>query len=147
MGVKRPIAYASRTLTNAEKNHPETEREALSLVYEIRKFHQYLYRRKFVLVTDHKPLTTLLGPKKSIPPLAAAQLQRWALLLSAYTYEIKWKLRREHANADGLSQLPLQGEKPECQSSTADVALLMDRCKLCQLQLSNSRQQHDKTLC
>ena len=77
------------------------------------------------LVTDHKPLTTLLGPKKSIPPLAAARLQRWALLLSAYTYEIEWKPTREHANADGLSQLPLQNEKPECQSSTADVVFVI----------------------
>ena len=124
-GSERPIAYASRTLTNAEKNYPQIEREALSLVYGIRKFHQYLYGRKFVLVTDHKPLTTLLGPKKSIPPLAAARLQRWALLLSAYTYEIEWKPTREHANADGLSRLPLQGEKPECQSSTADAAFVI----------------------
>ena len=124
-GRERPIAYASRTLTNAEKNYPQIEREALSLVYGIRKFHQYLYGRKFVLVTDHKPLTTLLGPKKSIPPLAAARQQRWALLLSAYTYEIEWKPTREHANADGLSQLPLQGEKPECQSSTADTAFVI----------------------
>ena len=102
-GSERPIAYASRTLTTAEKNYPQIEREALSLVYGIRKFHQYLYGGKFVLVTDHKPLTTLLGPKKSIPPLVAARLQRWALLLSAYSYEIEWKPTREHANADGLS--------------------------------------------
>ena len=94
-GSERPIAYASRTLTTAEKNYPQMEREALSLVYGIRKFHQYLYGRKFVLVTDHKPLTTLLGPKKSIPPLAAARLQRWALLLSAYSYEIEWKPKKE----------------------------------------------------
>ena len=99
-------------------------------MYGIRKFHQYLYGRKFVLVTDHKPLTTLLGPKKSIPPLAAAQLQRWALLLSAYTYEIEWKPTREHANADGLSRLPLQGEKPECQSSTADAAFVIGQVQV-----------------
>ena len=56
----------------AERNYPEIEQETLSLVYGIRKFHQYLNERKFVLVTDYKPLTTLLGPKKSIPPLAVA---------------------------------------------------------------------------
>ena len=66
------IAYASRTLTTAEKNYPQIEREALSLVYRIWKFHQYLYECQFVLVTDHKPLATLLGPTKRVPPLAAA---------------------------------------------------------------------------
>ena len=58
---------------------------------ESEKFHQYLYGHKFVLVTDHKQLTTLLGPRKNIPPLGAAQLQRFALLLLADSYEIKWK--------------------------------------------------------
>ena len=94
-------------------------------MYGIRKFHQYLYRHKFVLVTDHKPFTTVLGSKKSIPPLAAARLQKWALLLSAYSYEIKWKPTREHANADGLSRLPLPCGKPECLSTSADAAFVI----------------------
>ena len=38
-------------------------------------------------MTNHKPLTAVLGPKKGIPPLAAARLQRWAWIFSAYTYE------------------------------------------------------------
>ena len=75
-GQERPIAFASCTLSTAEKNYGQIEKEALSLVYGIQKFHQYLYGRKFILVTDHKPLLTLLGPKKAIPSLAAARLQR-----------------------------------------------------------------------
>lgn len=39
-------------------------------------FHQYLYSQKFTLVTDHKPLTAILGPKKSIQQLVPAHLQR-----------------------------------------------------------------------
>ncbi len=78
-GTERPIAFASRTLTATEKNYAQLEKEALSLVFGVRKFHQYLYGRSFTLYTDHKPLTTILGPKKGIPPLAAARLQRWAL--------------------------------------------------------------------
>ena len=49
-------------------------------IFGIKKFHQYLYGRKFTLVTDHKPLTTILGPKKGIPVVAASRLQRWAML-------------------------------------------------------------------
>ena len=61
-----------------------------------------------MLMTDHRPLTTILGPKNGIPPQAAARMQRWALLLSADTYTIQFRPTQGHGNADGLSRLPLQ---------------------------------------
>ena len=106
-GSEHPIAYASRTLQPAEKNYAQVEKEALSLVFGIQKFHKYVYGRLFTLVTDHKPLTTILGPKTGVPPLAAARMQRWALLLSAYNYHIEFRPTNAHANADGMSRLPL----------------------------------------
>ena len=106
-GSERPIAYASRTLSTSEQKYAQLEKEALSLVFGVRRFHQYLYGRRFTLYTDHKPLTTILGPTRGIPSLAAARLQRWALLLSAYNYEVVFKPTRAHANVDGLSRLPL----------------------------------------
>ena len=90
-GTKRPVAYASRTLTATERNYFQLEKEALALVYDVQKFHQYLYGRQFVLVTDHKPLTTILGHKHGVPSLAAGQLQRWALILSAYSSVIEFR--------------------------------------------------------
>lgn len=109
-GSERPVAFASRTLTSSEQNYPQVEREALSLVFGIKHFHQYLYGRQFILLTDHKPLTTILGPKQSVPPLAAARMQRWALMLSAYSYTIQFRPTESHANADMLSRLPLAAE-------------------------------------
>ena len=111
-GTERPISFASRTLSPSEQNYPQIEKEALSLIYGIKEFHAYLYGRKFTLVTDHKPLLTVLGPKNGIPPMAAARLQRWALLLSAYNYSIEFKPMQQHANADGLSRLPLGNRQP-----------------------------------
>ena len=73
-GSERPVAFTSRTLSPTEQNYPQIEKEALSLIYGIQKFHQYLYGRPFVLVTDHRPLLSILGPKKGIPPLAAARM-------------------------------------------------------------------------
>ena len=75
-GAERPIAYASRTLAPSERNYAQLEKEALALIFGIKKFHQYLHGRKFTLITDHKPLMAILGSKKRIPPLAAAGLQR-----------------------------------------------------------------------
>ena len=107
-GNEKPIAFASRTLSPSEKNYAQLEKEALALIYGVKKFHQYLYSRRFTLITDHKPLMTILSPKKGIPSLAAARLQRWALFLSAYTYDIEFKSSQDHANADCLSRLPLE---------------------------------------
>ncbi len=67
-GTERPIAFISRTLTTSEKNYAQLEKEALSIVFGVKKFHQYLYGRKFTLVTDHKALTAILVPKKGFPP-------------------------------------------------------------------------------
>ena len=99
-GEERPIAYASRTLSKSERNYAQIEKEAISIIFGVKKFHQYLCGRKFLLVTDHKQLTTLLGPKSGIPTYAAARLQRWALLLAAYQYDIEYRSTAKNANAD-----------------------------------------------
>ena len=110
-GSGRPVAFASRTLTSAERNYAQLEKEALALIYGVKHFHQCLYGRMFTLITDHKPLTKILNPRKGIPSLAAARLQHWAIILSAYRYKIEFKCMQDHGNADGLSRLPLPNVK------------------------------------
>lgn len=64
---ERPIAFASRTLSRAERNYSQLDREALALIFAVEYFHQYVYGRRFILETDHKPLTYIFDPKKDIP--------------------------------------------------------------------------------
>ena len=84
-----PIAYASRTLSNTERNYSNLDREALALVFGVNKFHQYIYGRHFSLLTGHKPLESLFNEKKATPTMAAARIQLWAMTLAAYNYSIE----------------------------------------------------------
>ena len=86
-GTEKPIAFASRTMTPAEKNYSQVEREALAFIFGVKRFRQYLWGRHFTLETDHRPLVTIPSPKNGIPTMTEARLQRWALILSGYTYE------------------------------------------------------------
>ena len=105
-GSERPIANASKTLTETQRHYSQILKEALAIVFALNKFHQFRYGQKFILVTDHKPLLALFGPSKATPALAANRLARWALMLSPYNYIIEYRRTSEHGNADALSCLP-----------------------------------------
>ena len=106
-GDEKPVAYASRTLTNAERNYSQLEKEGLVLIFGVKKFHVYIFGRRFTLFTDHKPLQRLFNESKPIPSMASARIQRWALTLASYEYTIKYKSGPANSNADTLSRLPL----------------------------------------
>ena len=111
-GSERPIANASKTLSPTQRKYGQIQKEALAIIFALKKFHQFLYGRRFILVTDHKPLEALFGPTKPTPALAANRLARWALMLSQYDYKIEYRSTKNHANADVLSRLPV-GDDPQ----------------------------------
>ena len=73
----RIISYDSRSLTDVEQRHCQTEREALSLVWDCEKSKAYLLGIRFDLVKDHEPLKTIYGPKSK----PCARIKRWVLRL------------------------------------------------------------------
>ena len=107
-GLERPIAYASRVLSKTECHYSQIEKEALSIIFGVKKFYQYLYARQFTLLTDHQPLLAIFGKKKGLPQMAANRLQRWAYFLSAFDFTIQYVKSSKHGNADCLSRLPLE---------------------------------------
>ncbi|XP_017476105.1 PREDICTED: uncharacterized protein K02A2.6-like isoform X2 [Rhagoletis zephyria] len=111
-GKDNAIAHASRSLTQAEKNYSQIEKEGLALVFAVVKFHKYLYGRKFYLHTDHKPLLAIFGNKKGIPAHSANRLQRWALTLMSYDFMLEYIPTREFGAADILSRLTRNTTRP-----------------------------------
>lgn len=66
-GSERPIGFVSRTLSAAEKNFSQLDKEGLAVVFGVKKFHKCLYRRQFAKVTDHKPLISPFSEMRHTP--------------------------------------------------------------------------------
>ena len=57
-GSERPVAFASRSLSLAEKKYAQVEKEGLAIVFGVKRFHYYLLSQKFTIRSDHKPSGT-----------------------------------------------------------------------------------------
>ena len=125
---EKPIAFASRSLSAAEKIYSQLDKEGLAIVFGVKKFHDYLFGRRFTIRSDHKPLQHLFSENKPISTQASSRIQRWALKLSAYECSIMYKPGKDHENADSLSHLPLD-EAPSNESTPADLVLLLTTLK------------------
>ena len=100
----QPVAYASRSLTDTERNYAQIEKELLAILSGAEKFNQYTYGRKVLVDSDHKPLEVIYQK-----PLVAAlkRLQRMLLRLQKYDLEIHFKPGQHMYLADTLSRAPL----------------------------------------
>ena len=108
-GKERVVAYASRTLSKAERRYDVTRRELLAVVSFIHHFRYYLLGKRFTLRTDHEPLKWLFNVREP-----AGQLARWLERLAAYDFAIVHRPGIRHSNADALSRLvPNQDDEPD----------------------------------
>jgi len=101
IGKDLPIAYVSRVLNEAEKKYSTIEKECLSIVFTTSHFRQYLYGRKFTIITDHRPLVWLNSIKDP-----TSRLWKWKLKLSEYMYDIHYRAGSTNKVADALSRNP-----------------------------------------
>jgi len=102
-----PICFSSRSLSPAQRNYSQFDREGLAVIFGVSKFHYYLAGRDFEIITDNLPLTQLLKHDKQFPVQSSPRLLRWAIKLSHYKYTIVHRKAEKHAHVDCLSRMPL----------------------------------------
>jgi transposase InsO family protein len=96
-----PVAYASRAMTEVEQRYAQIEKEMLAMVFSLEKFNQYTYGRKVTVMTDHKPLESIL--KKPLMK-APKRLQAMMLRLQKYDIEAVYLQGKKMYLADTLSR-------------------------------------------
>ena len=86
-GEWRPVAYASRALSETERCYAQIEKEALAITWSCEKFSDYILSRHFEIETDHKPLVPLMRSKhlNDLPP----RVLRFRLRMAKFDYEIR----------------------------------------------------------
>ncbi len=81
-----------------------SEQECLGIVYALKQFRHYLLGVKFTLITDHNALKWLMSHQSP-----NGRLNRWALSLQEYDFEIQYGPGAINHTADALSRAPLVG--------------------------------------
>lgn len=123
---ERPIAFASRSLTQAEQNYSQLDREALAIVFAVDHFFQYLFARPFKLITDNQPLVRIFHQNAKLPRMTSARLQRYAAFLSGFNYEVIFKKGSENNNVDCLSRAPINPKPHTDTAINEEVHLLCE---------------------
>lgn len=134
----KPVAYGSRTLSDAEKRYANIERELLAIAWGVEKFHTYLYGRKVIVETDHKPLEAIC--KKALND-APPRLQRMLLKLTKYDLDVHYVPGKQQTISDCLSRAPLDVITPNDLNDETIVINLIGRLELDNDTLSNFRDQ------
>ena len=140
-----PVTYASRAVAQAEQRYLQIEKELLAQVFGLEHNHQYVYGRKVILYTDHKPLVSI-----SSTPLASApkRLQRLFLRLQKYDAEIRYSPGREMYFAETLSRVSLSVSPTDTQRSDTEKEVesihAVDYLAISEQQLSEIKQEKAK---
>ena len=107
-GKDQPMAFASKSLTDAETRYANIEQELLAIVFACQRFSTYLLGRSFIAKSDHKPLEMIaMKNLANAPP----HLQRMLLELQRYDVTIKYRPGKEMQLADALSRCPARASQ------------------------------------
>ena len=110
-GTCKPIAFASQALTSTEVKYAQIEKESLALTWGCKRFCDYLIGKPFHILTDHKPLVSLLGSKP--PDSLLLRVQCFRMRLVRFTYTISHVSGKDLAVADTLLRAPVSSPTSE----------------------------------
>ncbi|PFX21905.1 Retrovirus-related Pol polyprotein from transposon 17.6 [Stylophora pistillata] len=113
-----PVAYASRSLTDAESRYAQIEKELLAIQFSLERFNQYTYGKQVTIESDHKPLEAIVKKALASAPL---RLQRILLRMQKYDYTLEYKPGKELVLPDMLSRAPL----PETTSGSMEEEIAL----------------------
>ena len=116
----RPIAFAPKSLSKAEEKYAQIERELYAILFGCKRFHQYVYRHKIMVQTDHKPLENIT--KKPLA-LAPPRLQRMLLQLQRYDLEVHHVPGKNIPVVDVLSRKFMPAETVDQSVGDLDVQI------------------------
>ncbi|KAK7912339.1 hypothetical protein WMY93_012550 [Mugilogobius chulae] len=122
-GEEQTVAFASRSLSDAERKYSIVEKEALACVWAAEKWRTWLWGRKFLLRTDHQALTTLLTTKGN--NRAGLRIARWSARLLEFDYDVEYRSGSLNHVADCLSRLPLPETDTACAAEVESVAAIL----------------------
>ena len=100
-----PVMFLSRTLTKNERNYAVIEKEALAIVWSVKRAEKFLLGRHFNIKTDHNSLEYIFGEHKCLPKHTSARIQRWAVTMTNYDYTIRYVRGKEIPHVDAMSRL------------------------------------------
>ena len=95
-----PVSYASRRLSNSEKNYSKIESKYLAIIWALKKFEIYLYGSEFTLQTDHEPLVYLNRVK-----FVNDRVMPGAMVLQKYDIKYESVKGDENVGADYMSRI------------------------------------------
>ena len=97
----QPLAFVSRALTDAETRYAQIEKELLAAVWACEKFNQYTFGRHTTVISDHRPLESILKKALSTAPKC---LQGMLMRLQKYDIDLIYVPGKNLLLADTLSR-------------------------------------------
>ena len=136
--VWKPVAFASRSMTETETRYAQIEKEALATAWACDKFADYFIGLRIIIETDHKPRVPLLGSKHldDLPP----RILRFRLRLARFDYIIQHVPGKLLVTGDALSRAPLSNEVEQDQEPEHIMEVCVKHLPATQQRLSQYKQ-------